>query len=62
MVRKAYLHWSWEQARELVTESVLQRLERSIRHVTLSRLTIDWANIIKPGVTLPSGAPVNEKG
>ncbi len=61
MVKKAYLRWSWEQARELVTELVLQRLERSTRHITLSCLTIDWANIMKPGVTLPSGALVDEK-
>ncbi len=61
MVRKAYLHWSWEQAGKLVIELVLQYLERTTRHVTLSCLTIDWANISEPGITLPSGASVDER-
>ncbi len=61
MVRKTCLRWSLEQARELVTELVLQHLERSTRHITLSRLTINWANITEPGITLPSGKLVDKK-
>ncbi len=61
IVRKACLRWSWKQAHELVKKSILQYLERITRHITLSCLTIYWANISEPGVTLPSGAPVNER-
>lgn len=35
--------WQHVEARELVTESVLKRLENSTRYVTLSRLTVDWS-------------------
>ncbi len=61
IVRKTCLRWSWEQARELVTKSVLQRLERITKHVTLSCLIINGANISEPGVNLPSKAPVDKR-
>ncbi len=41
IVRKACLRWFWEQAHKLVIESVLKRLKKATRYVTLSCLRIN---------------------
>lgn len=45
----------------LVIKSVIEQLESSTRYSTLSRLTIDWSNLIGLSTTLPTIDPVNEK-
>ena len=59
-VRQAALKWTWAEARALVTESVIRRLESSTRYGTLNRLTTDWDNVTAPGVTRPPMNPVDE--
>lgn len=40
--------------------AVMKRLENSTRYGTLSRLTVDWSNIMDPDVMPPAITPVDE--
>ena len=50
-MQQVALKQTWEEARTLVMESVIWRIESSIRYKTLNKLTTDWDNVIVLGVT-----------